>query len=183
MSAVVRLCCDLCTEGSRQLILRLERRSSMRARFTLVSALILVCTLSHAAVAAAPSQRQKSVVYREMKPRVNAQTEQALRRAYQRSFSIRAVRKENGFVPSKCTRRIVPRPYYDKAGRIIVGSVRVGFVITSTGHVTQPVALFSTNPALDPLVQKTMLTWRGTPPRVNGTPVACLEFQDFTFAR
>ena len=159
-----------------------HRCRRMRARFKpAVFVVLMSCCCLFGVSGRAESPSEKPVIYREVKSSSNAQVDEALRRAYASKFRVVSVRPQGGFVRSICTRRLVPRPHYDSRGRLIAGFVRVGFVITSAGQITQPVTLSSTNGALDPIVYQTMQTWRSTPARFKGKPVPCLEFQDFTF--
>ena len=126
------------------------------------------------------AQRQ-SVIYREVKAPLDQQAELAMRRAYEGRFTIVPINRIEGFEPSRCTRRIVPSPQRDRNEQLQGGSIRVAFIITSHGQIVQPVILSSTNRALDPIVLGTIAAWRGTPARLNGIAVSCLEGQDFTF--
>ncbi len=143
--------------------------------------LTCLAALSGTAVSKTKPDRGKPPVYREVKTESSQDVELAMRRAYASKFTVVPVSRAAGFVPSKCTRRIVPTPQRDTRGRMLGGNIRVAFMITSEGRIVQPIILSSTNNALDPVVLSTMMSWRGTPARLNGAPVSCIEWQDFTF--
>lgn len=125
----------------------------------------------------------KPTVYNHVTKRSNPVEEQAIKRAYGARFNIVDFSDAKSFVRSRCTERLAPKSQRDASGRLLIGSIRVVFIVTSEGYVTEPFILRSNNHSLDAIVLATMKKWRGAPARLNGAAVSTLEGQDFSFSR
>jgi TonB family protein len=148
----------------------------------LLSFIVLYASLT-SAVLGKQASSAKPTVYNHVTKRSNPVEEQTIKRAYGTRFNIVDFSDAKSFVRSRCTKRVVPKSQRDASGRLLIGSIRVVFIVTSEGYVTEPVILRSNNHSLDAIVLTTMKKWRAAPARRNGAAVSTLEAQDFAFSR
>lgn len=107
----------------------------------------------------------------------------AIRAAYGTRFKIIVILDSKSFVRSRCTQRVTPRPQRDASGRLLVGDVRVAFIVTSEGRIIEPFILESSNRLLNDTVVSAMKEFRGAPARLNGVPISTVEWLDFSFQK
>lgn len=99
---------------------------------------------------------------------------------YRDRFNVVDFNDERGYVRSKNTKQVIPRALIE-GGRTVKGFVRVVFIVNENGRVIQPFVLRSTNQKLNDMVIDVIKQWSGRPALLNGTPIAILLGQDFTF--
>jgi TonB family protein len=129
------------------------------------------------------ASRAKPIVYNYVTKNSNPVEEQAVKRAYGTKFNIVDIGDEKAYVRSRCTKRVMPNAQRDISNRLLIGNIRVLFIITSGGYVIEPLILRSNNHSLDAIVLATIKEWRGAPARLNGVAVSTLVSQDFDFRR
>jgi len=125
-------------------------------------------------------EERKSTVYNFIGKGSERTGEAEAKALYHDRFKVVDFTDERGYTRSKCTTRLIPRPVID-GGRSVTGYVRVVFVVSTDGHVVEPLVLRSTNRKLDKTVLEIISRWRGTSALLNGIPIAILLSQDFTF--
>jgi hypothetical protein len=102
------------------------------------------------------------------------------KKLYRGKFKIVDFRDERGYIRSKVTRKLIPRPVVEN-GHSVKGDVRLVLVVNQEGRAVMPFVVHSTNPKLNKTVLDGITQWRATPALLNGAPIAVLMYQDFTF--
>jgi TonB family protein len=105
----------------------------------------------------------------------------AARKKFGTKYQIVEVEKNSSLTTPKCVECEIPKRPRDSSGRVAAGTLRVVFILTADGRVTEPFVVQSSNPVLDTSVLDQIRSWRLTPARLNGLPVAALISQEFLF--
>ena len=124
--------------------------------------------------------RQKPVVYNHVLEEGNAE-DQIVKARYGNKYRIVEFRNDPTYIRSKNTKRVIPKPQRDVAGKLVTGSVRVCLIVTAQGRVADPFVIRSTNRKLDPVVLEAIKYWRGEPARLHGQAISIALSQDVTF--
>jgi hypothetical protein len=153
---------------------------SSRLRILAV-ALVLLTARHNANGSQKPSTgSEKPVVYNHVSKGSESMDDVKARKLYERSFKIVDFSDERGYVRSKVTRKVIPRPVIEN-GHSVKGDARLIFVVNQQGRAVMPFVVRSTNTKLNKTVLDIITQWRGTAARLNGAPIAVLLHQDFTF--
>jgi hypothetical protein len=107
--------------------------------------------------------------------------DQTIREQYGAKYDIVEIRDRSSFSSPRLTNKRFPNPVFDQNNVEISGSVRVCVVITADGRLVDPVVVGPANPLLTGPVLEVLKTFRATPARVNGSPVAVADAYKFTF--
>ena len=147
--------------------------------------LALALSLLTARLDAGKNQKQsvktdKPIVYNHFGKGSARSYDTKVRALYRDKFKIIDFSDERGYVRSKVTRKLIPRPVIEN-GRSVKGEVRVVIVVNQEGRPMMPFVVSSTNSKLNQAVLNVIAQWRGTPALLNGRPIAVLLHQDFTF--
>jgi hypothetical protein len=144
----------------------------------------VICLLAAVQLHAAPvdgytSAHAKPVIYNYIGKGSERAGEAEVKAHYGTKFRIVDI-GEPGFIRTKLTQRVPPRPLIE-SGRLIKGSVRVIYIITSEGRLIEPFVLSSTDNRLNPIVLAAIAQWRVTPATLNGVAISSICGQDFRF--
>jgi hypothetical protein len=147
--------------------------------------LAVALTLFSARIDANEGQKQsvgaeKPIVYNHVTKDSTRPDDAEARKLYRGKFKIVDFRDERGYIRSKVTKKLIPRPVVEN-GHSVKGDVRLIFVVNQHGRAVMPFVVHSTNSKLNKTVLDVITQWRGTPALLNGAPIAVLLYQDFTF--
>ena len=126
------------------------------------------------------SREAKPTVYNHIGKGSDRSVNAKAKALYRGKFTIVDFSDNRGYSRSMVTKELIPRPVFEN-GRSVKGDVRVVVVVNQEGRALMPFVVHSTNPKLNQTVLNVITQWRGTPARLNGTPIAVLLHQDFTF--
>ena len=107
--------------------------------------------------------------------------DQMIRDRYGRKYELVELRKEPTYVNPRLTKAPYPVQVFDDANMPVYGSVRVCFVITTSGRLVDPFIIGTANPLLAGPVLEILKEFRAVPARVKGAPVAVVESLKFRF--
>jgi len=107
--------------------------------------------------------------------------DQMIRDRYARKYEIVELRKEAAYVNPRLTKAPDVVQVFDDANLPVYGSVRVCFVITTSGRLVDPFVIGTANPLLTGPVLEILKEFRAVPARVKGAPVAVVESLKFRF--
>ena len=127
-----------------------------------------------------PVRTEKPIVYNHVGKNSERSDDAKAKTLYREKFKIIDFSGERGYTRSKVTKKLIPPPVIEY-GRSVKGDVRVVIVVNQDGRPIMPFVVRSTNPKLNQAVLNVIAQWRGTPALLNGSPIAVLLYQDFTF--
>jgi TonB family protein len=145
-----------------------------------ISVFLMAVGLATAALPAEGSSANKPTLYNYVGKRAETGGDSHIMANYSRKFKVVDFGDERPYVPAKVTHRITPDPVME-SGKAVPGNVRVVFVVTGDGRVTEPLVLRSTNRKLSQAVLGAVTQCRFAPARLHGVPVATTLGQDFYF--
>ena len=123
---------------------------------------------------------EKPIVYNHVSKSSERPDDAEAKKLYRGKFKIVDFSDERGYVRSKVTKELIPRPVIEN-GHSVKGDVRLIFVVNQQGRAVMPFVVHSTNAKLNKTALDIITQWRGTPALLNGVPIAVLLHQDFTF--
>ena len=137
----------------------------------LPSCYLLVLFLSCSAAVAAPPATGRPALYNYFNEAGPAE-ERILQATYGPRYAIVSAAKTSGLTPPK-----IVHETYPLYGRVPGGDGKtaVAFIVTPSGHVKDPVVVYSTQPRNDRMVREMVSKWIYQPAKLNGSPVPAIQ--------
>jgi len=105
---------------------------------------------------------EKPTVYHHVRKGSERPDDAEARAQYRGKFRIVDFSDDRGYIRSKVTKKLIPRPVIEN-GRSVKGDVRIVFVVNQEGRAVMPFVVHSTNRKLNKTVLDIITQWRGTP--------------------
>lgn len=138
-----------------------------------ILALTLLC-IAIAPAASGKTTHDKPVVYNLVTKHSDSSAETAAKEKYSGRFQIIDLTDTKSFSDPKCIHCQLPRRPRDGSGKVVEGKILVTWVVSAGGHVLDPIVLESSDQRLNEVTLDEIKSFRFSPARLNGTPVAAL---------